>query len=103
MGFHGLMADGGMAEYTVVPSNQVHKLPDSVSAGDGCAGRADVGGLPRRRPRRGQRPERALIYGAGPIGIGLWFALRGMGLTEIDVVEPRRPAGRRSRHWRAHP
>ena len=30
----------------------------------------------------------ALIYGAGPIGIGLWFALRGMGLTEIDVVEP---------------
>ena len=32
--------------------------------------------------------SRALIYGAGPIGIGLWFALRGMGLTEIDVVEP---------------
>jgi len=30
----------------------------------------------------------ALIFGAGPIGIGLWFALRGMGLTEIDVVEP---------------
>jgi (R,R)-butanediol dehydrogenase/meso-butanediol dehydrogenase/diacetyl reductase len=32
--------------------------------------------------------SRALIYGAGPIGIGLWFALRGMGLSEIDVVEP---------------
>jgi (R,R)-butanediol dehydrogenase/meso-butanediol dehydrogenase/diacetyl reductase len=32
--------------------------------------------------------SRALIYGAGPIGIGIWFALRGMGLTEIDVVEP---------------
>jgi hypothetical protein len=30
--------------------------------------------------------SRALIYGGGPIGIGLWFALRGMGLTEIDVV-----------------
>ena len=30
VGFHGLMADGGMAEYTVVPRNQVHKLPDSV-------------------------------------------------------------------------
>ena len=30
IGFHGLMADGGMAEYTVVPRNQVHKLPDSV-------------------------------------------------------------------------
>src|SRR6476620_3545847 len=32
--------------------------------------------------------SQALIYGAGPIGIGLWFALRGMGLTEIDVIEP---------------
>jgi len=32
--------------------------------------------------------SRALVYGAGPIGIGIWFALRGMGLTEIDVVEP---------------
>ena len=32
--------------------------------------------------------SRALVYGAGPIGIGLWFALRGMGVTEIDVVEP---------------
>jgi (R,R)-butanediol dehydrogenase/meso-butanediol dehydrogenase/diacetyl reductase len=32
--------------------------------------------------------SRALIYGAGPIGIGIWFALSGMGLTEIDVVEP---------------
>ena len=29
VGFHGLMADGGMAEYTVVPREQVHKLPDS--------------------------------------------------------------------------
>ncbi|MEX3690403.1 alcohol dehydrogenase catalytic domain-containing protein [Paraburkholderia sp. BR14263] len=30
IGFHGLMADGGMAEYTVVKRNMVHKLPDSV-------------------------------------------------------------------------
>jgi len=88
VGFHGLMADGGMAEYTVVPSYQVHKLPDSVPVEMGAlvepmsvayhaAGLGDVGDQ-----------NSALIYGAGPIGIGLWFALRGMGLTEIDVVEP---------------
>ena len=59
IGFHGLMADGGMAEYTVVPRNQVHKLPDTVPAGDGRAGGADVGGLPRGHPRRGRRPEHA--------------------------------------------
>jgi (R,R)-butanediol dehydrogenase / meso-butanediol dehydrogenase / diacetyl reductase len=88
IGFHGLMADGGMAEYTVVPRNQVHKLPDNVSTELGAlvepmsvayhaAGLGEVGDQ-----------NSALIYGAGPIGIGLWFALRGLGLTEIDVVEP---------------
>jgi len=88
IGFHGLMADGGMAEYTVVPQNQVHHLPDSIPVEMGAlvepmsvayhaAVLADV-----------NDQSRALIYGAGPIGIGIWFALRGMGLTEIDVIEP---------------
>ena len=57
IGFHGLMADGGMAEYTVVPPDQIHKLPDAHPCRDGCPGRAAVGCLPRRRPRGGQRPE----------------------------------------------
>jgi len=88
VGFHGLMTDGGMAEFTVVPENQVHVLPEAVSLEMGAlvepmavayhaAGLAEVNG-----------DSRALVYGAGPIGIGLWFALRGKGLTEIDVVEP---------------
>ena len=29
-----------------------------------------------------------MIFGAGPIGIGLWFALRGKGLETVFVVEP---------------
>ncbi len=88
IGFHGLMADGGMAEYTVVPRDQVHKLPDSISL--------ELGALVEPMSvayhaamRAGVNDQStALIFGAGPIGIGLWFALRGMGLTEIDVVEP---------------
>jgi (R,R)-butanediol dehydrogenase/meso-butanediol dehydrogenase/diacetyl reductase len=88
VGFHGLMADGGMAEYTVVPRNQVHKLPDCVPLDMGALVEpmsvayhaAVLGGV-------GDQGS-ALIFGAGPIGIGIWFALRGMGLTEIDVVEP---------------
>jgi (R,R)-butanediol dehydrogenase/meso-butanediol dehydrogenase/diacetyl reductase len=86
--FHGLMADGGMAEYTVVPRNQVHKLPATVPLEMGAlvepmsvayhaAGLAEVNDA-----------SSALIYGAGPIGVGIWFALRGMGVNEIDVVEP---------------
>jgi len=88
IGFHGLMADGGMAEYTVVPRDQVHALPDSVPVEMGALVEpmsvayhaASLAGVDDQ--------SRALIYGAGPIGIGIWFALRGMGLTEIDVVEP---------------
>lgn len=88
IGFHGLMEDGGMAEFTVVPRDQVHVLPESVplelgalvepmSVAYHAAVLSEVGDQ-----------GSALVYGAGPIGIGLWFALRGLGLTEIDVVEP---------------
>ena len=31
IGFHGLMAYGGMAETTVVPQHMLHRLPDRVS------------------------------------------------------------------------
>jgi (R,R)-butanediol dehydrogenase/meso-butanediol dehydrogenase/diacetyl reductase len=88
VGFHGLMADGGMAEYTVVPQNQVYKLPDSIPLEMGAL--VEPMSVAYHAAVLGEVNDqsRALIYGAGPIGIGLWFALRGMGLTEIDVVEP---------------
>jgi (R,R)-butanediol dehydrogenase/meso-butanediol dehydrogenase/diacetyl reductase len=88
IGFHGLMADGGMAEYTVVPRNQVHHLPDSVSLELGALVEPMSVAYHAARLAEVNDQSNALIYGAGPIGIGLWFALRGMGLTEIDVVEP---------------
>ena len=88
VGFHGLMADGGMAEYTVVPRNQVHKLPDSVPLEMGAL--VEPMSVAYHAAVLGEVGDQgsALIFGAGPIGIGIWFALRGMGLTEIDVVEP---------------
>jgi (R,R)-butanediol dehydrogenase/meso-butanediol dehydrogenase/diacetyl reductase len=88
IGFHGLMADGGMAEYTVVPRDQVHHLPDSVSLEMGALVEPMSVAYHAATLAEVNDQSRALIYGAGPIGIGLWFALRGMGLTEIDVVEP---------------
>lgn len=88
IGFHGLMADGGMAEYTVVPRDQIHKLPDSIPVEMGAL--VEPMAVAYHAAKMGEVGDqsRALIYGAGPIGIGIWFALRGMGLTEIDVVEP---------------
>ncbi|MGW0163328.1 2,3-butanediol dehydrogenase [Mycobacterium sp. NPDC003323] len=88
IGFHGLMSDGGMAEYTVVGTDMLHKLPDNVSLELGAlvepmsvAYHAATLGDPD--------PERtAMVFGAGPIGIGLWFALRGKGIEDVFVVEP---------------
>jgi len=88
IGFHGLMADGGMAEYTVVPAHMLHRLPDTVSLELGAlvepmavayhaAALGDVG-----------PGDTAVVFGAGPIGIGLWFALCGMGVGSIYIVEP---------------
>ncbi|MEU3471668.1 2,3-butanediol dehydrogenase [Rhodococcus sp. NPDC006774] len=88
IGFHGLMSDGGMAEYTVVPTDMIHALPDNVSLELGAlvepmsvAYHAATLGDPKPE-------DTAMVFGAGPIGIGLWFALRGKGLDNVFVVEP---------------
>lgn len=88
IGFHGLMTDGGMAEHTVVPANQVHHLPDSVALEMGALVEPMSVAYHAAKLAEVTAESSALVYGAGPIGIGLWFALRGLGLTEIDVVEP---------------
>ncbi len=88
IGFHGLMANGGMAEFTVVPQRMLHPLPDSVSSELGAMVEpmavayhaAKLGGV--------DPDEHAVVFGAGPIGIGLWFALRGLGVEDVTMVEP---------------
>lgn len=88
IGFHGLMADGGMAEFTVVPDYMLHKLPDGVSAELGAM--VEPMAVAYHAAKLGQvaPDEHAVVFGAGPIGIGLWFALRGQGVENITVVEP---------------
>lgn len=88
IGFHGLMSDGGMAEYTVVPTDMLHKLPDNVSLELGAL--VEPMSVAHHAATLGEPyPDgTAMVFGAGPIGIGLWFALRGKGLDDIYVVEP---------------
>ncbi|PRC60055.1 dehydrogenase, partial [Mycobacterium sp. ITM-2017-0098] len=81
-------SDGGMAEYTVVPTSMLHKLPDSVSLELGAL--VEPMSVAYHAATLGDvRPgDTAMVFGAGPIGIGLWFALRGKGLDDVFVVEP---------------
>lgn len=89
IGFHGLSSNGGgMAEFTTVPASKLHVLPENVDLRLGAlvepmsvawhaVGRSgvDAGGT-------------ALIAGAGPIGIGVWFALKARGIEKVLVSEP---------------
>ncbi|MBC3192579.1 2,3-butanediol dehydrogenase [Pseudonocardia sp. C8] len=88
IGFHGLMADGGMAETTIVPQHMLHKLPDGVSLEMGAL--VEPMSVAYHAAKLGDvNPDStALVFGAGPIGIGLWFALLGLGLQDVHVVEP---------------
>ncbi|KDF00501.1 dehydrogenase [Mycolicibacterium aromaticivorans JS19b1 = JCM 16368] len=88
IGFHGLMSDGGMAEYTVVPTSMLHKLPGNVSLELGAL--VEPMSVAYHAATLGDvHPgDTAMVFGAGPIGIGLWFALRGKGLDDVLVVEP---------------
>jgi (R,R)-butanediol dehydrogenase / meso-butanediol dehydrogenase / diacetyl reductase len=88
VGFHGLMADGGMAEYTVVPQDMIHHLPDTVPLEMGALVEPMAVAFHAARLGDVNDQSQVLVFGGGPIGIGLWFALRGLGLTEIDIVEP---------------
>ena len=86
--FHGLMSDGGMAEYTVVPTDMLHRLPDSVPLELGAL--VEPMSVAYHAATLGDvaSGDTAMVFGAGPIGIGLWFALRGKGLDDVFVVEP---------------
>lgn len=88
IGFHGLMSDGGMAEYTVVPVSMLHRLPDNVSLELGAL--VEPMSVAYHAATLGDVSpgDTAVVFGGGPIGIGLWFALRGKGLEDVLVVEP---------------
>ena len=88
IGFHGLMSDGGMAEYTVVPTDMLHKLPDNVSLELGALVEPMSVAYHAATLGDAHPGDTAMVFGAGPIGIGLWFALRGKGIEDTFVVEP---------------
>ena len=66
----------------------LHKLPDNVSLELGAL--VEPMSVAYHAATLGDvKPgDTAMVFGAGPIGIGLWFALRGKGLDDVFVVEP---------------
>jgi (R,R)-butanediol dehydrogenase / meso-butanediol dehydrogenase / diacetyl reductase len=91
IGFHGVMSDGGMAEFCVVPAGMLHKLPDSVSLQLGALVEPMSVAYHAATLGDAKPGDTAMVFGAGPIGIGLWFALRDKGIEDLFVIEPSAP------------
>jgi (R,R)-butanediol dehydrogenase/meso-butanediol dehydrogenase/diacetyl reductase len=86
---HGLGASGGgLSEYTVVDEGMAFPLPDAVDNVQGALVEpmsVAYHAVTRADPKPG---DRAVVFGAGPIGIGAYLGLRALGLDDIVVVEP---------------
>jgi (R,R)-butanediol dehydrogenase/meso-butanediol dehydrogenase/diacetyl reductase len=86
--FHGLMAHGGgLSERTVVEQRMVHPMPDGLTARH--AALVEPMAVAFRAVRRAgvTAGQRVLILGAGPIGLGAFFAATWLG-AETIVSEP---------------
>ncbi|MGF6822283.1 (R,R)-butanediol dehydrogenase/meso-butanediol dehydrogenase/diacetyl reductase [Microbacterium sp. ZKA21] len=89
IGFHGLSSNGGgMAAFTTVDASKLHALPENVDLRMGAL--VEPMSVAWHAVSRGHLTagQTALIAGAGPIGIGVWFALKARGVERVLVSEP---------------
>lgn len=91
-GLVGVAVDGGLAEYTVVPAENVIRFPGTVAAVDACVV-ADAVATPWHALRRVARvgpPDRVVVVGAGG-GVGVHAVmlgrLLGAAVIGVDVTE----------------
>jgi (R,R)-butanediol dehydrogenase/meso-butanediol dehydrogenase/diacetyl reductase len=79
---------GGMAEFVTVEASQFHRVPDNVDLRRAALVEPmSVAWHGAARSRAGSG-DVVLVAGAGPIGIGAWYAFRARGVRRILVSEP---------------
>ena len=82
----GIDCDGAMAEYVKVPADKVMELPQTLSLKLGAFLEPLAVGVHAVR-RSGYRPgDRAVVFGAGPIGLCVASCLKYFG-AQVIVVE----------------
>jgi len=88
LAFHGLSTGGGgLAELTVVHRSMLHVVPPGIPE-VAAALTEPLSVAHHAVARSGAGPDStAVVYGAGPIGIGLFLTLRRLGARAL-VVEP---------------
>jgi len=93
-GFTGLTVDGCMAEYVVVPSYAVYKLPDSVSDEAGALVEPLAVALHAVRLGNVRPGDTVAILGDGTIGLCTLLAARAAGASEVYLVAKHKGRGK---------
>jgi (R,R)-butanediol dehydrogenase / meso-butanediol dehydrogenase / diacetyl reductase len=88
LAFHGYNRQGGgLAEYTVVRRSMAHRLPRGMTPMQGALIEPMAVAWHTANRCRLEAGQTAAIHGAGPIGIGVYFALKERGVKVI-LVDP---------------
>jgi (R,R)-butanediol dehydrogenase / meso-butanediol dehydrogenase / diacetyl reductase len=97
-GFAGLMGDGGMAEYALVPEYMVHRMPDGFDLAVAAVLEPAAVALHGVRRSTFEAGQTAVVVGLGPVGLIVCALLREAGAAHVVGVDPvpaRREMGRR--------
>jgi (R,R)-butanediol dehydrogenase/meso-butanediol dehydrogenase/diacetyl reductase len=97
-GFAGLMGDGGMAEYAVIPAYMVHRLPDGFDLAVAAVLEPAAVALHGIRRSTFEAGQAGVVVGLGPVGLIVCALLREAGaacVVAVDPVPARRDMGRR--------
>ncbi|MFX3624292.1 MAG: 2,3-butanediol dehydrogenase [Ectobacillus sp.] len=88
LGFIGLSGGyGGFAEYSVVPLNMVHKIPDQMSWEQAALVEPAAVAVHAVRQSGLRIGDTAAVFGTGPIGLLTIQAARAAGASQIIAVE----------------
>jgi len=87
LAFHGFSAPGGFAEYVCAPTYQLYRVDDRVSWEEAALiepTAVSVRSVNLAKPLLG---EKALVVGAGPIGLTVLQALQASGVSDVIMVQ----------------
>jgi (R,R)-butanediol dehydrogenase/meso-butanediol dehydrogenase/diacetyl reductase len=79
---------GGLADYTVVRAEMVHRIPDELALADAALVEPLAVSYHAVRLASASPQDTVAVFGAGPIGLGVFLALRARGVERVIVVEP---------------
>src|SRR5699024_12254352 len=85
--FIGLGSDGGFAEFTNAPEENVYKLPDNVSDKEGAPVEPTAVAVQAIKEGEVLFGDTVAIFGAGPIGLLTVIAAKAAGESKIFVFD----------------